>query len=208
MNILLAHGSSDSRHAAQAQLLAEKAAEELGAAIELRFLGSEKMPEGAKVLPLLLGEGWHAKVDLKRLSEASSCAMLPSLSGRSVPVACMAGDLARTTLPGDANALFAVYHLEGFEAMTRALKGLTAHFNRLSVVGMHGSSSVIEQLHQWQEEGDIVVQPMALFEGRTMESVRRSVEQSGIRALIGPVLSSHAAFPAFIADCFRASYET
>lgn len=208
MNILLAHGSPDSRHATQAQLLAEKATEELGTAVELRFLSSEKMPEGAKVLPLLLGEGWHAKVDLKRLSEASNCTMLPSLSSRSVPVACMASDLAKTTLPGDANALFTVYQLEGFEEMTRALKGLTARFNRLSVVGMHGSSSVIEQLRQWQEEGETVVQPMALFEGRTMESVRRSVEQSEIRALVGPVLSSHAAFPAFIADCFRVPYET
>ena len=208
MNILLAHGSSDSRHATQAQQLADRASTELGEAVELRFLDSETMPEGAKVLPLLLGEGWHAKVDLKRLSEASNCTMLPSLSSRAVPVACMAADLAKETLPGDANAMFAVYHLEGFELITSALKGLTARFNHLSVVEMHGSSSVTEQLLQWQDEGEIVVQPMALFEGRTMESVRRSVGQSGSGALVGPVLSSHIAFPAFIADCFRGSHAT
>jgi len=203
MNILLAHGSSDSRHATQAKTLAEMASAKLGEAIELLFLDSESMPEGARVLPLLLGEGWHAKVDLKRLSEASSCTMLPSLSSRAVPIACMASDLAKKTLSGDANAIFAVYHLEGFEAITRALKGLTARFNNLSVVEMHGSSSVTEQLLQWQGEGEIVIQPMALFEGRTMESVRGSVAQSGTGALVGPVLSSHIAFPAFIADCFR-----
>ena len=203
MNILLAHGSSDSRHVTQAQQLADRAAEELGEAIELRFLDSETMPDGANVLPLLLGEGWHAKIDLKRLAEASRCKMLPSLSSRSVPIACMATDLAKLALPGEANAIFAVYHLEGFESITHALKGLKRRFNDLSVVEMHGTSSITEQLHQWKEKGDMVVQPMALFEGRTMESVRRSVEQSGTGAMVGPVLSSHIAFPAFIADCFR-----
>ncbi len=205
MNILLAHGSSDSRHATQARTLAEQASEELGEPIELRYLNSESLPDGSTVLPLLLGEGWHARIDLKRLSEVSSCTMLPSLSSRAVPIACMAADLAKETLSGDANAIFAVYHLAGFEAITGALMGLSARFNHLSVVEMHGSSSVTEQLLQWQDEGEVVVQPMALFEGRTMESVRRNVERSGTGALVGPVLSSHIAFPAFVADCFRES---
>ena len=210
MNILLAHGSSDSRHAAQAQLLAEKAGEELGAAIELRFLNSEKMPEGARVLPLLLGEGWHARNDLVRLSEASSCTMLPSLASRPIPVACMASDLAREAISGKSSAVFAVYHLEGFEAIARALNGLKARFDQMSVVEIHASPNVAEQLERWKAEGigDTVVQPMALFEGRTMESVRRTVEQSDTGTVVGPVLSSHMAFPGFIADCFRESHET
>lgn len=205
MNVLLAHGSSDSRHATQAQQLADRAAEELGDAIELRFLDSKTMPDTAYVLPLLMGEGWHARVDLKKLAEASSCKMLPSLSSRAVPIACMASDLVKTTLPGDANAIFAVYHLEGFETMTDALNGLKARFERLSVVEMHKSPNVAEALAQWQTEGveNMVVQPMALFEGRTMESVRQTISKSETGALVGPVLSSHIAFPAFIADCFR-----
>jgi len=209
MNILLAHGSSDSRHAAQAQLLAEKAAEELGAAVELRFLNSEKMPEGARVLPLLLGEGWHAKHDITRLAAASDCTMLPSLSARAIPIACMATDLAKAEIPDQSSGVFAVYHLEGFEAIVRALNGLKARFDQMSVVEIHASPSVAEQLEAWKAEGigDIAVQPMVLFEGRTMESVRRTVEQSESGAIVGPVLSSHMAFPAFIADCFRASYE-
>lgn len=208
MNILLAHGSSDSRHVAQAEKLATKASEELGESVELHFLSSESMPEGSTVLPLLLGEGWHAKKDIVRLAEASQCNMLPSLSARAVPIACMASDLAKETAPGDANAIFAVYHLAGFEAITKALQGLSARFDDLSVVEMHtspdgGSPNVTEQLEQWKERGDIVVQPMALFEGKTMESVRQMIEKSGTGALVGPVFSSHVAFPAFIADCFK-----
>jgi len=205
MNILLAHGSSDSRHAVQAKGLAEQASAELGDAIELRFLNSESLPAGAKVLPLLLGEGWHAKKDLKRLAEASDCIMLSPLSGHPVPVACMAADLASEALQGDCSAVFALYHLEGFEALGRALEGLGARFERLAVVEMYGSSNVAGQLTQWQGEGvaNLVLQPMALFEGRTMEHVRRSVNESGVEAAIGPALTGHAAFPAFIADCFR-----
>jgi len=203
LNILLAHGSSDSRHAVQAEKLAEQASRELGEAIELRFLDSETMPEGAKVLPLLLGEGWHAKVDIKRLAEASNCLMLPSLSSHAVAIACMASDHAKETVSGDSNAIFAVYHLEGFEAITKALHGLSARFHDLSVVEMHKSPNVADQLEQWKERENIIVQPMALFEGKTMESVRQMVEESGTGALVGPVLSSHIAFPAFIADCFR-----
>jgi len=205
MNVLLAHGSSDSRHAAQARELAEDAAIELGEAIELRFLSSEVMPDGARVLPLLLGDGWHAKIDIKKIAAASNCTMLPSLSSHAVPIACMASDLAKERLPGDSNALFAVYHFEGFEAITSALNGLKARFKQLSVVEMHKSPNVAEQLEQWKakEVSDIVVQPMALFEGKTMESVRRTVEQSATGALVGTALSTHIAFPAFIADCFR-----
>jgi len=208
MNILLAHGSSDSRHATQAQQLTDRAAEELGEAIELRFLNSEMMPEGAKVLPLLLGEGWHAKVDLKKLSEVSICTMLPALSARSIPIACMASDLAKGAISGNSSAVFAVYHIEGFETIAKALHGLSTRFDDLSVVEMHQSPNVSDQLQQWKERENIIVQPIALFEGRTMESVRRSVEQSESDAVVGPVLSSHIAFPAFIADCFRESHAT
>jgi sirohydrochlorin ferrochelatase len=207
VNVLLAHGSSDSRHADDAERLAKKASEELGEAIELRFLNSESMPDGSRVLPMLLGEGWHAKVDLKRLAEASSCTMLPSLSARAVPIACMAGDLAKQALAGDGSAIFAVYHLEGFETITRSLAGLAARFERLTVVEMHKSPNVAEALAGWLAEGveNMVVQPMALFEGKTMESVRRTVEQSATGALVGAALSTHIAFPSFIADCFRAA---
>lgn len=208
MNILLAHGSSDSRHAAQVEKLAESVSSELGEAIELRFLDSEMMPEGSTVLPLLLGEGWHAKKDIVRLAEASDCTMLPSLSSHAVPIACMASDLAKQTLAGDCSVIFALYHLEGFESMGSSLEKLSARFERLAVVEMHKSPNIGEMLEAWQAEAvnNIVVQPMALFEGKTMESVRRSVEQSGGEALVGPVLSSHMAFQAFIADCFRESH--
>jgi sirohydrochlorin ferrochelatase len=207
MNILLAHGSSDSRHATQAQLLADRAAEELGAAIELRFLSSKKMPDGAHVLPLLLGEGWHAKHDIARLAAASDCTILPSLSGRAASIAGMARDLATDALSGEVNAIFAIYHFHGFEAVSSELKGLENRFSRMALAAIYSSPNVGEVLELWNDEGveNILVQPLVLFEGRTMEKLRRTVAKSGADALTGPTLSSHAGFPAFIADCFRES---
>ncbi len=207
MNILLAHGSSDSRHATQAESLAERAAEELGTAIELRFLNSEKMPDGARVLPLLLGEGWHARNDIVRLAAASDCTMLPSLSDRAGSIAGMAGDLAAAAFSGEVSAIFAVYHFHGFETVSSELKSLESHFSRMALAAIYSSPNVGGVLAVWQSEGvkNMVVQPMALFEGRTMEKLRRTVAESGIDAQVGPTLSAHAGFSAFIADCFRES---
>lgn len=205
MNILLAHGSSDSRHAEQAKALARQASEVLGESIELFFLSSDALPDGARVLPLLLGEGWHARKDISRLSKASSCTMLPPLSNHAIAIACMAGDLAKEALSSDCSAMFALYHLEGFEALAHALDGMKARFPKMEVVDMYAPPGITRALAQWQADGiaDIVVQPMVMFEGRTMEHIRRQVAESNSSALIGPVLSSHIAFPAFIADCFK-----
>jgi sirohydrochlorin ferrochelatase len=207
MNILLAHGSSDSRHAAEAQALADKAAKQLGEAVEVRYLDTAAVPAGARVLPLLLGEGWHARNDISRLSQASVCTMLPSLSDRAGSIAGMAGDLAAAAFSGEVNAIFAVYHFHGFETVMTALHELKNRFPRMSLAAMYSSPDVGELLALWQNEGvkNMVVQPMALFEGRTMEKLHRTVAESGVDAQIGPTLSSHADFPAFIADCFRES---
>lgn len=205
MNILLAHGSSDSRHAAEALSLADKAAEQLGESVEVHYLDSPALPEGARVLPLLLGEGWHARNDITRLSEASDCTMLPSLSGRAVSIADMAGDLAADVLSGEVNAIFTIYHFHGFEAVTSELKGLEKRFSRISLAAIYSSPNVGETLAQWYDEGvkNILVQPLVLFEGKTMEKVRRIVAESDADAHTGLTLSSHADFPSFIADCFR-----
>ena len=190
-------------------MLAENAAAILGAPIELHFLSSEKLPDGAKVLPLLLGEGWHARNDIVRLGEASACSMLPPLSSHAVPIACMAGDLAKEALAGKAHAggsaIFAVYHHKGFEPVAAALRGLSARFENIEVIEIYGDPDISRTLQDWQQRefDSIVVQPLALFEGRTMTHVRKVVAESSVAASVGPVLSSHAAFAGFIADCFR-----
>ncbi len=205
MNILLAHGSSDSRHAAEAQALADKAAKQLGEAIELRYLDTVALPAGARVLPLLLGEGWHARNDIARLAAASDCTILPSLSDRATSIAGMAADLATADFSGEVNAIFAVYHFRGFETVMAALHELKNRFPRISLAAMYSSPDVGELLAVWKSEGvkNMVVQPMALFEGRTMEKLRRTVAESEVDAEVGKRLSAHADFPAFIADCFR-----
>lgn len=214
MNILLAHGSSDSRHAAEVQALADKAAEQLGEGIELRYLDTTAVPEGARVLPLLLGEGWHARNDIARLAAASDCSILPSLSARATAIASMASDLAVNAVSGaqasECSVMFSVYRFNGFETVTKALNGLKERFSRLELAGIHSSPTVEEALALWCDEKveNIVVQPMVLFEGHTMEHVRRTVAASSAGGVTGPALSSHTAFPTFIADCFRASYET
>ncbi len=202
MNILLAHGSSDSRHAAQAEKLAERASAILGEAIELHFLSSESMPDGAKVLPLLLGEGWHAKKDLVRLAEASNCTMLPSLSQRGRPIASMASELA-----GEASCsgvVFALYHFNGFEAVAEALKMKAGAFADLEIASIYDSPDITESIAAMRQRGieKIVVQPLALFEGKTMNKVREIVAASGGGIAIGRELTAHRDFPAFIAGCF------
>lgn len=186
-------------------MLAENAAAILDVPIELHFLSSEKLPGGAKVLPLLLGEGWHAKNDIVRLGEASACSMLPPLSSHAVPIACMASDLAKEALAGASSAIFAVYHHKGFEPVAAALRGLSARFENIEVIEIYGDPDIPQTLKDWQkrEIDSIVVQPLALFEGRTMAHVRKVAAESGVAANIGPVLSTHAAFAGFIADCFR-----
>ncbi|MDX8404120.1 MAG: hypothetical protein R8K54_06910 [Mariprofundaceae bacterium] len=204
MNILLAHGSTDSRHAVEAKVLADKAAEQLGESIEIRYFDTTAMPEGARVLPLLLGAGWHARNDILRLSKASDCRMLPTFSDRPDLIADMAGDLAADASPGEVNVIFATYHFHGFEAVTAALKGLESRFLRMALAAIYSSPNVGEVLALWDDEvKNILVQPLALFEGRTMEKVRRTIVESKVDVKTGPVLSSHAGFPAFIADCFR-----
>ncbi|NOR72996.1 MAG: hypothetical protein GQ467_03910 [Mariprofundaceae bacterium] len=179
----------------------------MGEAIEVHYLDTEALPEGARVLPLLLGEGWHARNDISRLSQASDCSMLPSLSDRASSIAGMAGDMASDTLSGGGNTIFALYHFRGFEAVSSELKGLESHFSRMALAAIYSSPNVGEVLAEWNDEEvkNILVQPLALFEGRTMEKLRRIIAESDVDALTGPVLSSHTGFPAFIADCFRES---
>ncbi len=205
MNILLAHGSSDSRHAAQAEALAAAASKELGEAIELRFLSNERLPDEARVLPLLLGEGWHAKIDLARLSRQPGCTMLPALSEHPDAIAGMAGELAVGARDEKANALFGVYHFAGFEAVTTALYGLKRKFPRVALAALYSDPKLADVLSLLAEEKvkHLVVQPLAVFEGRTMEHVRRVVAGSGVDAAVGPVLSEHPGFAGFVADCFR-----
>ena len=205
MNILLAHGSSDSRHAAQAEVLAEAASEELGEAIELHFLSCERLPGEARVLPLLLGEGWHAKIDLARLSSQSGCTMLPALSEHPDAIASMAGELAAGVREAKANALFGIYHFAGFEAVATALYGLKKKFPRIALAALYSDPKLADVLQLLGEEQvkNLVVQPLAVFEGRTMEHVRRVVADSGVEAVVGPVLSEHSGFAGFVADCFR-----
>jgi sirohydrochlorin ferrochelatase len=70
MKTLLAHGSSDSRHEKQAQLLADNVSVLLGEEVSLAFLNDEKLPDGATVLPLFLGEGKYVREDIQQQGQA------------------------------------------------------------------------------------------------------------------------------------------
>lgn len=209
MNILLAHGSSDSRHGEQAAMLADRAAVILGYSIELRFLSSEVLPAGARVLPLLLGEGWHARKDIVRLAQASDCTMLPSLSQRGGPIASMvtelASELAADRYGGGAGVIFALYHFKGFEAVAEALKTAADAFADSAIASIYDSPDIGESITAMRQRGieKIVVQPLALFEGKTMNRVREIVADLGGGVAVGRELTAHPDFSDFIAGCFR-----
>jgi sirohydrochlorin ferrochelatase len=76
VNILLAHGSPDSRHGEQVRQMADKVADLLGEQVGVSFLNEKSLPQGARVMPLFLGDGQHVLVDTPEFIGASGCEML------------------------------------------------------------------------------------------------------------------------------------
>jgi len=202
MNTLLAHGSSDASHAEQVAALANTVSGLLGEAVGASFLGDDKLPDGARVLPLFLGEGAHVREDIPKLAAQSDCILLPPLARHAQKIAGIAYDLVSRE-SRRVNALFALYRFSGFEVLTAALNAQNKRCSLVAMASMHSEPSVQAVLQHWQQEGTgpIALQAMLLFEGRTLDRLRRASD--GYDVSIMPVLSKHAAFATLIADCLK-----
>ena len=204
MNILLAHGSPDTRHGEQVRVLADKASEILGEQIGTSFLSEKSLPKGARVLPLFLGAGKHVLVDAPQLIRASACEMLPPLENQAARIAEMAMDLV-TIETRRVNALFVIYSFSGFEKLATELYKQSKRCSKVALASLHAEPSIKAVLDFWQEEGmkQVTLQPMLLFEGRTLDMVQGMADHAALDITRGPVLTAHEAMPALIADCLR-----
>jgi len=202
MNILLAHGSSDARHGDQVRDLATQVSELLGEPVLATFLSDKQLPTGAQVLPLFLGEGKHICEDIPQLIASSDCMLLPPLADCADEIAGMA-IRALTQETRRINAMFALYRFGGFEKLTAALYARAKICSKHALASLHSEPSVQSALEHWQHEGvkSISLQPMLLFEGKSMDRLRRMTEPFDIN--IAPVLSDYDDFAAVIASRFR-----
>ncbi|MDQ6998900.1 MAG: CbiX/SirB N-terminal domain-containing protein [Mariprofundus sp.] len=206
MNILLAHGSSNASHTEQVEVLAAKVSELLGEEVRVAYLNDQLLPEGARVLPLFLGEGKHVREDIPSLIAASvDCELLPALTEQSDVIAQMAIDLI-TRDTRRINALFVLYRFSGFEKLATAMYEKMNVCSKHALASLHSEPSVPSLLQHWQAEAlkQMSVQPLLLFKGASLVRLQSMMNDVDLEISQGPVLSEHEAFPQLIADCFKA----
>ena len=202
MYVLLAHGSSDGRHVEQVKALACRVSGLLNEEIGTAFLDDHALPKGATVLPLFLGQGKHVREDVPALIAASGCRLLPPLDHHADTIADMAvGQMTKETRR--INALFVLYRFAGFEKLAAALYGRMKICSKHALASLHSEPSVNTVLQHWQQEDVKVIslQPMLLFEGKSMDRLRTMTEPFEIS--VAPVLSEYDGFAALIANQFR-----
>jgi len=202
MYILLAHGSSNSKHVEQVKALACKVSGLLGEEIGAAFLDDHALPEDATVLALFLGQGKHVREDIPKLIAASGCKLLSPLADHADAIADMAiSQMTKETRR--INALFVLYQFRGFEKLGASLYAKIKTCSKHALASLHSEPSVNTVLKHWQHEGleAVSLQPMLLFEGTSMDKLRSMAEPFDIN--IAPVLSEHDGFAALIADSLR-----
>ncbi len=209
MNVLLAHGSSDGRHGEQVHQLCEQVSRLLDEPVQAGFLSEKKLPQRARVLPLFLGGGEHMSRDVPMLIEASGGEVLPPLNANLM--AEMAFDLA-THGKRKVNVLFAAYRFADFKMLNAALYRLNKRCSKMALASMHSEPSVTSVLQHWFEQSvtNIQLQPMLLFEGRTLSqlSARMRDQVSNMASMdvsVGDVLCKHDNFASVVADVFKGS---
>ncbi len=204
--VLLAHGSSDARHSDQVRALAAAVSSLLGEAVEAAFLSDKQLPKGATVLPLFLGEGTHVREDIPKLIATSGGILLPPLASCADQVAALAlEELTRETRR--INAMFVLYRFGGFEKLTAALYSQVKACSKHALASLHSEPSVKSVLEHWQQEGvkPISLQPMLLFEGKSMDRLRSMTEAFDIN--MAPVLSGYDGFADLVASRFGIKHE-
>jgi len=202
MHVLLAHGSADARHAAQVRALAAQVSGRLGEEVGCAFLSDERLPKGAHVLPLFLGEGKHGTTDAPQLAEKSGARLLPSLATHADRIAELAYDRVMAE-SRRVNALFGLYRFSGFEALYAALHACNRRCTLVAHGALHTEPSVASVLRLWREDGvsPVRAQPMLLFEGRSLDDMAEQARGEDVEVL--PPLSQGDDFTELVASLLR-----
>jgi len=200
---LLAHGSCDAGHAEKVRELAAKVTPLLGESVGTAFLDDASLPQGAKVLPMFLGEGQHVSQDVPELMAKTDAICLPSLAAYADSIAAMAVAHVQANFE-NAATVFVLYRMANFEALKHALDTKAADFPKHAIAALYGDEAVLDVVQAWQQQGinHIVIQPMLLFAGHSLHALNNAVGHlEGVQ--MSSVLCDCETFPAWIADCFR-----
>ena len=205
MNILLVHGSPDPRHREQAELLATRVAVELGDDVRAVTLDGGKIPHGARVLPLFLGEGRHAGEDATRIAERYGGTLLPPLSQAAEQLADLGVSMAASMLAPREPVIFAFYRFRCFERLLSAIYAQRKRLARMGMASLHGVPDCMDMVRFWQGEGAqrLVIQPMLLFAGRSLDAAMAGVASAQMQLVWGEPLTAHPDMPRLIAGRLR-----
>ncbi|PIY54274.1 MAG: hypothetical protein COZ01_00955 [Zetaproteobacteria bacterium CG_4_10_14_0_8_um_filter_55_43] len=206
LNILLSHGSPNDVHRQAVESLCLRVKQALGDEIQAAFLG-DALPQGAKVVPLFLTQGQHLEKDVPAMAEASGVQLIAGPAGFPAAMAEMALEMAVAQRQKQRAVMFALYRLNVAEALMAELYERSKKFPLPAIAALHGQCDVASVLRLWQAEDikDVLIQPVLLFPGHSMDALAAVAKSSGLEVRIGPVLSEHPGFAAWLAGRFRES---
>lgn len=204
MNILLSHGSPDAAHRQSVEELAQTVSAELGEAVGTAFL-DDALPQGARVLPLLLGRGRHADTDVPDMIEAAGPELLTGPAEHPAAMADMAFELAQQKRGKQRAVMFAPYRLSAAQALVAELYERSKKFSLPAIAGVHGQCDAPSVLRLWAAEGlkEALIQPVLLFPGHSLQALKDAGAQSGLEVAIGATLCAHPGLAAWLAGRFR-----
>jgi len=206
MNVLLSHGSPDDAHRLAVEALAAGVSIQLGEPVTAAFL-DDALPDRARVLPLFLTQGRHLRNDVPAMIQAADACLLAGPADFPAEMAEMALESVVELRNKQRAVMFALYRLGGAQALMAELYDRSKKFSLPAIAGLYGQCDAASVLRLWKSEGhkDALVQPVLLFPGHSLDALRQAAQDSGLNIAIGPVLSEHPRFTAWLAERFKES---
>jgi len=204
MFTLLAHGSSHAKHAEQVNVLARQVASILDEQVDVAFLSDKTLPEDANVLPLFLGHGKHLRQDVPALMQSSQVTELPALADKADDIAqLIVSQLTQSSKR--IHILFVVYQFTGFEKLVAALYQHAKGCSMAAISALHGAPNISRVLENIQAQGvkKVIVQPVLLFDGHSLDMCKTLAKEVDIELDIKPALIETEGFAALIAHQFK-----
>lgn len=206
MFVLLAHGSKHAVYQQQLNTLAKDVSVILSEPVAVATLSDASLPKGATVLPLFLGQGKHLKQDVPTLMQSSQAIPLPALADKADDIAKLVVSQL-TQQSKRIHVLFVVYQFTGFEKL---VAGLYKHAKGCSMAAMsalHGAPNISSVLENIQAQGvkKVIVQPVLLFDGHSLDMCQSLAKEVDIELDIKPALIESEGFADLVADILKTS---
>ena len=204
MNILLSHGSPNDVHRHAVEALAQKVSALLGEPVNAAFLDDD-LPKNAKILPLFLLHGRHLERDVPKMLESTQSQLIDGPAEYPADMAQMAFELASKQREKQRAVMFALYRLGAADTLMAELYDRSKKFSLPAIAALHGQCSAASVLELWKREGfaEVLIQPVLLFPGHSMDALAELAASSGLAVSIGPVLSEHPRFVEWLAGRFQ-----